>query len=423
MTKSSRRTFIRTSTGALVGSLVLRHARGAAGAAADAAADATAAAIDAAVGAVGQLPLRALGGGGRKVSALIGATDWGSDVIEAGLRCGCNYWHKAQRFQLQPDPANGRQRPTPARLIEQREAFFCEVVVDRERGNHETGVIDEEAHYRFVKEAVTTSGLRYFDDFVFHFGYHTVEEYRRERGVLRAFERLKKEGLVRHLGLTQHSYLGNPKVPGGQSAAEVLGAVMADGLFEHAQLFYSYGEDEAVEAFVRSARAKGFGTIAMKTARGIGRMEQEAAIMKSLPAGASPYHALARWLTTETSLDAAVIRLKNLDEFVGTYSGAGKPLRAADRETLTRTAAYAAQHACRMCHGCMGHCPTGLPIADLLRFERYALDHGDVTKARRLYAEAGRPARHCRDCGECIPHCPQRLPIPDKLRGLDRLLA
>jgi hypothetical protein len=198
---------------------------------------------------------------------------------------------------------------------------------------------------------------------------------------------------------------------------------MEDGLYEHAQFFYSYGEDEAVEGFVRAARGKGFGTIAMKTTRGLGRMEQDAALMKSLPEGTSPYHALARWLTTDTMLDAAVIRLKSLDEFADTYSGAGKPLRAVDHAVLSRTAEYAERHACRLCHECMAACPAGLPIADLMRFERYALDHGDIAKARRRYAEAGRPASRCDQCGECVTRCPQRLPIPEKLHQLHGLLA
>jgi predicted aldo/keto reductase-like oxidoreductase len=411
---SGRRAFIRASTGALVSSVVFGQGR-------VSASDETA--LEAAVGRVGQLPTRPFGGSGRKISALIGATAWPAEVIEAGLHCGCTYWHKAERFHLDADPANGRVRRTPDLLLKRRDAFDCEVIVDRVRGNHETGVIDEEAHYQFVKEAVVKSGLRYFDDMVFHFGYHSVEEYRREHGIVRAFERLKKEGLVRRLGITQHSYLGNVKVPGGQSAPEVLSAVMEGGLYEHAQFFYSYGEDEAVEGFVRAARAKGFGTIAMKTARGIGRMEQEAAFMKTLPPGTSPYHALARWLTTETVLDAAVIRLKSLDEFVETYSGAGRRPSAADREVLRRTAAYANQHACRLCHGCMATCPAGLPIADLMRFERYALDHRDLAKARRLYADTGRPVTRCEDCRQCVAHCPQGLPIPEKLRQLHGLLA
>ncbi|MBN2370788.1 MAG: 4Fe-4S dicluster domain-containing protein [Vicinamibacteria bacterium] len=412
-----RRHFLRASTGALVGGWAFTQGS------LSPAAEAAAMTLDQAVGRVGRLPLRPLGSGGRKVSVLIGASDWPGEVIEAGVRCGVNYWHKAERFRLAGAAAGSRDRATPGSLLKDRDGHYCEVVVDRIRGNHETGAIDEEAHVEFVKQAVVQSGLRYFDDMVFHFGYHDRAEYRENKGFIRAFERLKKSGLVRRLGITQHHYNGNPKVPGGESAAQVLSAVMEDGIYEHGQLFYSYGESAEVESFVRAARARGFGTIAMKTTRGMGRMESDTEFMKTLPEGVSPYNALARWLTTETQLDAAVIRVRDLAEFADTCSGAGKPLRSADRTTLERAARYADRNACRLCGECAEQCPERLPIADILRAERYLLDHRDETQARRLYDELGRPADRCRACRACVSRCPLGLAIPEKLAQVHRLLA
>ena len=79
---------------------------------------------------------------------------------------------------------------------EPRRALLHQVAVDRVRGNHETGQHRRGAHYRFVKEAAKRSGLGYFDDMQFHFGYHNVAEVKQNRAMIRAFERLKKEGLV-----------------------------------------------------------------------------------------------------------------------------------------------------------------------------------------------------------------------------------
>ena len=50
---------------------------------------------------------------------------------------------------------------------------------------------------------------------------------------------------------------------------------MEDGVFEHAQFFFSYGDGEAMNEFVALARRKGFGTIAMKTTRGAARMRED----------------------------------------------------------------------------------------------------------------------------------------------------
>jgi predicted aldo/keto reductase-like oxidoreductase len=370
--------------------------------------------IEQAADKVGPLPRRKLGGTGREVTVLVGSATWAADAVEAGIRCGINFWHKADEWD---------RGSVPQAILKNRDAHYCQVCVDRVRGNHETGVLDEEAHYQLVKRLVRDTGLRYFDDMQFHFGYHSAAEVKSNRAFIRAFERLKKEGLVRHLCHSQHSYNGNSRVPGGQSALEILTAVVADGVYEHAQFFYSYGEGEAMNQFLALARRKGFGTIAMKTTRGAGRMQQDREFMKDFPPGTTPYHALARWLTTRTQLDAAVIEISNLRQFVDTYSGTGKAMRAADERAIEQMRAYANREVCRLCNECMAHCKEGVPIADILRYERYARDYGEGYRARQLYAQLDKQADACLACGTCLPHCPQGLAIPDKLAGAHQILG
>ena len=71
----------------------------------------------------------------------------------------------------------------------------------------------------------------------------------------------------------------------------------------------------------------------------------------------------------------------------------------------------------------MSHCPEGLAIADILRYERYAIDYGDRKLAQQLYAELDKRADSCQACGTCLPHCPQGLNIPTKLADAHRLLS
>jgi len=371
--------------------------------------------IDQAVAKVGQIPRRKLARGGREVSVIVGAGTWSADAIEAGIRCGVNFWHKADDWWS--------ARSTPTALVKNRDAHYCQVAVDRVRGNHETGVIDEEAHYNFVKQAVKRTGLRYFDDMQFHFGYHNVAELKSNRAMIRAFERLKKEGLVKHLCLSQHNYNGNSRVRDGQSAAEILTAVMDDGLYEHAQFIFTYGDGADINRMVSRAKTKGFGTVAMKTTRGAWRMQQDRAFMQRFPAGTSTHHALARWLTTATDLTGAVIQINGLNEFADTCSGAGKPMRAADARAIEQMTAYAGGRVCGLCNTCMPHCPNHVPISDILRYERYAVDYRDPERARRLYAHLEIDAGSCAGCGECLSHCPQRLRIPDALNRAHTLLC
>lgn len=363
---------------------------------------------------VGKLPRRKLGYSGREVSILLGAGGLEKNCTEAGILCGMNYWHKANRWA---------RSKTPDSILKNREAHYCQVTVDRVGESHYTGRFDEEAHYAYVKEALKKTGLGYFDDMQLHYGYHNTEELKKERGFVRAFERLKKEKLVKHLCLSQHGYAGRTNVPGGQSAAEILTAVVEDGLYEHGQFIYSYGADPEMDKFIEFARKKGFGTIAMKTARGIGRMKQDQEFMAKLPKGTSPHHALCRWLTTGTKLDAVVIRVRNLDEFVDTYSGAGKSLRAKDAQAIQMMIAEADQNACRLCTQCQPHCPQQVPIADILRYERYAMDDHDWSKARKLYAKLPIQANACINCKTCMQHCSQGLKVPVQLARAHALLS
>jgi len=363
---------------------------------------------------VGKLPRRKLGYSQRDVSILIGAGDLAPLPTEAGILCGMNYWHKANRWMI-----NG----VPDTIIKNREAHYCQVTVDRVGGDHYKGYFDEEEHYRYVKEALKKTGLHYFDDMQLHFGYHNKEELKKDRSFIRAFDRLKKEGIVKHLCLSQHSYEGSSRVENGQSAAEILTAVVEDGIYEHAQFIYSYDGDPEMDKFMEFARSKNFGTIAMKTARGIGRMKEDESFMDKLPNGTSPYNAMVRWLTTKTKLDAAVIRVRNLDEFVETYSGAGKDLRAQDLRAIEIMTAEANKTTCRLCGKCQSRCPQQIPVTDILRFERYAMDDHDLKKASRLYADLPTKGDKCIKCRSCVQYCPMNLQIPEKLSRVHILLS
>jgi len=371
-------------------------------------------AIEEAARSVGMLSRRKLPQCGREITVLIGAGSWDKAAIEAGIRCGVNYWHAVNEWQ---------SGDVPQAILRNREAHYCQICVDRVRGNHETGDIDDEEHCRFVREAVRRTGLRYFDDMQFHFGYHSVAEVKSNPRFVRAFERLKKEGLVRHLCMSQHSYKGNSRVPDGENAAEILTAVAEQGLFEHGQFIYSYGDSPSINEFVALARRKGFGTIAMKTTRGAGRMQRDAAFMKKFPPGTTPYHALARWLTTQTELNAAVIQISSLREFVDTCSGAGKAMRASDTEAVREMTAYANREVCRLCNECLAHCERNVPIADILRFERYAVDYGARDRARRLYGALDLRADACTRCGTCTARCSQGMDIARKLARAHALLS
>src|SRR4051812_49092253 len=162
--------------------------------------------------ALDKLPKRRYGRTGLEIGWIVGASDWPKELIPRAVNAGINYWHKAQRWSAESLPPALKRLP--------REAYYLECVVDRVNGDHTRGRIDEEQHYQFVKSRLKEAGLGYYDVFKFHFGYHSVEEARTSPGMVRAYERLKKEGLVKHLAISQHHYpnIGGGKARGGPAS-------------------------------------------------------------------------------------------------------------------------------------------------------------------------------------------------------------
>lgn len=364
----------------------------------------------------GKLPRRRYGRTGLEISALVGASDWSRDVIPLAVEAGVNYWHKAHRWTAQTMPAAIKSQP--------RESYHLEVVVDRVGGDHVHGRIDEEQHYQFVKQCVASSGAGYYDVFKFHFGYHSLEEAKTDLGMIRAYERLKKEGLVRHLAISQHHYNNI----GGNMAYDIVAWLIDHSPYEAAQFFYTYGDRKELEDVLALAKQKDFGAIAMKTMGGVGRAAQDKRIQAMLAeprfAGCTPGAAMVKWLMSNPNLTAAVIATKNFDQLQENVGAARQgALTSGDREALGLLAAFNKGQTCLLCADCVSHCPEHIAIADILRYERYANDYHELSRARTEYKTLTKDGTACIACGDCLPACKADINIVAKLKEVHDLLG
>ncbi len=364
----------------------------------------------------GKLPKRRYGRTGLEISAIVGASDWSPDVIPLAVECGVNYWHKAHRWTAETMPEAIKRQP--------RESYYLEAVVDRVDGDHTRGRIDEEQHYQFVKHCLERSGAGYYDVFKFHFGYHSVEEARNSPGMVRAFERLKKEGLVRHLAISQHHYNNI----GGDMAHDIVAHLIADSPYEAAQFFYTYGDRKELDEVIALAKQKDFGTISMKSMGGVGRAAEDRKFQALLAeprfAGSTPGAAMVKWLMANPNLSASVIAIKNFAHFEENIGAATAPgLSAADRQALGLLAAYNKGLTCLLCADCVSHCPEHIAIADIFRYERYAADYHEPARARAEYQALTKNGAACAACGDCLPACPSGIDIPAKLRHVHGMLG
>ena len=86
-----------------------------------------------------KLPKRRYGRTGLEIGWLVGASDWPKELIPRAVNAGVNYWHKAQKWTAETLP--------PALKTLPRESYHLECVVDRVRGDHARGQIDEEESF------------------------------------------------------------------------------------------------------------------------------------------------------------------------------------------------------------------------------------------------------------------------------------
>ena len=363
-----------------------------------------------------QLPKRRYGRTGLEIGWLVGASDWTKELVSMAVASGVNYWHKAQRWTADTLPPALKRAP--------RESYYLECVVDRVNGDHYRGKIDEERHYEFVKDRLKQSGAGYYDVFKFHFGYHSVAEAKQNPGMVRAFERLKKEGLVKHLAISQHHY----NSIGGDMAWEILDYLAEHQPYDATQFFYTYGDRKEVEEWIDVAKKKDIATIAMKTMGGVGRAAGDEKFRKLLAdpkyAGSTPGAAMVKWLRSNENLTAAVIATRNFDQFrENAGAAAAMAMAPQDRATLGLLAGYNRGLTCLLCAECVSACPEHIAVADIFRYERYARDYLDLDRAQKEYAALTRNGTSCVGCGDCLSACPQEIDIAAKLADVHRLLG
>ena len=363
-----------------------------------------------------KLPKRRYGRTGLEIGWLVGASDWSKELIPRAVSAGVNYWHKAQAWSANSLPPALKSLP--------RESYYLECVVDRVNGDHTRGRIDEEQHYQFVKRRVKEAGVGYYDVFKFHFGYHSVDDAKKNPGMVRAFERLKKEGLVKHLAISQHHY---PSI-GGDMAWEILAYLADNQPYEATQFFYTYGDRKEVGEWIDVAKKKDIGTIAMKSMGGVGRAAHDAKFQKLLAdpkyQGSTPAAAMVKWLKSNPNLTAAVIAIKNFEQFNENVGAAASlAMTPQDHAVLSLLSDHNKGLTCLLCAQCVASCPEHIGISDIFRYERYARDYHELERARREYAASTRNGSSCVGCGDCLPTCSQEIDIVAKLKDVHDLLG
>jgi len=297
----SRREFVRTLSAATAGGGLLSAAFAGCSLTPSQRAEASEAAIDN----LGKIPKVKLSKrlGGMEIGRIVLCQDSGGDLIAPSLKAGMNFIHKAGYWGSLPDEIKALPR----------ESYYVDTTVDNTPDHPD----DEERAYRQVTQELEATGLKYFDIFRAHYGWHTLDAFNKgDNASYRAFKRLKAEGKVRYFGVSQHTGGGYPDYPA------ILAEEIESGLIDHMQLWISYSTRPEDMAIIEKAHKAGIGITAMKTVdQGHGKMQGDQAKQAELKAAGMVGRSCLRYVLDykgsdgKRVVDAAVSSLHNFNQF------------------------------------------------------------------------------------------------------------
>ena len=206
-------------------------------------------------------------------------------------------------------------------------------------------------------------------------------------GLYEAMEEAKREGKVRHIGITAHR-LGVAK------------EAIESGLYETLQFPFSYISGEKEMELVEMCRQRGMGFIAMKGLAGglLNNSKASYAFMSQFDSvlpiwGVQREKEMLEWLSYSENPPVMDEELKAIIE--------------KDRKELRGDF-------CRGCGYCMP-CPMGIQISECARMIQMIRRAPSAFQLGKEGQEMMAAIQNCVKCGKCMDKCPYSLPIPTLL--------
>ena len=242
-----------------------------------------------------------------------------------------------------------------------------------------------------VRAQVETSLKNLRTDYINIYQFHCADQCYRPgdgTGMYECMEELKKEGKIRHIGITAH------KLYIAEEAVE-------SGLYETLQYPFSYLSSEKEIALVKKCKEANMGFIAMKGLAGglINRSEAAMAFMSQFD------NALPIW---------GIQKEKELEEWLS-YMAETPTMNEELTAYIEKEQKELTGEFCRGCGYCMP-CPAGIMINQCARMSlmlRRAPSKAWLTP--QMQAEM-KKIEVCLHCNQCMKKCPYELNTPELLK-------
>lgn len=264
-------------------------------------------------------------------------------------------------------------------------------------------------------------GVEYFDFFLMHAqNKKYFEKYKACRAYETAFE-LKKEGKVRHVGISFHD------------SAYVLDQILTEyPEIEAVQIQFNYLDfnDPSVQSrkCMEVCKKHGKPVIVMEPVKGgkLVKLTDEAqSVFDALKGGSNASYAI-RFAASFDQMMMVLSGMSDVPQMLDNVSFMEdfKPLNDAEQEAVykvSRILSSLGTIPCTGCRYCTAGCPKGILIPDMFSCmnDKKAFDDKNQDHYYNYVLTDGHgKASDCIRCGKCEAICPQKLPIRDLLVGV-----
>jgi len=309
------------------------------------------------------------------------------------------------------DTAHGYQRGTNEVAISKvikgrpRDSFVIATKVPAPGRDRSTGAIPADANAEPFLEMFNLSlerlGLEYVDILYQHNVLARDQVF--FEPVLKALQKIKKEGRARFIGVTTH---GNEP--------EVIRAAVESKVHDVVLSAYNFRQDhrDEVRKAVAEAAAAGVGIVAMKTQAGAfwDKEKQHPINMK----------AALKWVLNDPNVTTAIPGMTTFDQLEEDLA-VMSDLTLTEQDLKDLKMDVHGGLYCQHCRQCLPGCRQGLPVPDLMRGYMYAYGYRNMSLASDLLGELDVPAEACRNCGTCTVRCAKGFDVAGRIRDIVRL--
>ena len=247
-----------------------------------------------------------------------------------------------------------------------------------------------------VKTSLKNLRTDYIDLYQFHNPTHEeLETIQAPGGALEYLQEAKKQGIVRHIGLTLHS-------------ADLFRQALDFPWVETIMFPYNIVESQGTE-MIRGCAERNIGFICMKPLAG-GAIEDATLAM--------------RYIVQNPDVTVVIPGMASQQELEQNLTAAQdtSPLTALEQEKIQTIRDTLGTQFCHRCNYC-APCTAGIAIPQVFTLEGYLSRYGLKDWAMGRYEAMAAKPSDCVECGLCETRCPYHLPIREMLKKAGKAFA